>query len=106
MEYLSLGPAPSGEDCTQLGSQNYDELSRIEILTFIEQIIRHFYSKGIDILKHCSLRSKSFNHDYGSYREAVIYYDPNNSESVEIAFLVEEKIPELWDLISLTKLKN
>lgn len=36
-------------------------------------------------------------HDFGSYSEAVVYYDNKDDKSVGFAFFVEENLPENWN---------
>lgn len=101
-DYLTLGPAPSDEPCAQVGSDNYDEQSRKECQVFIAQLRRQFGTEPI--LNRLSV--KTFPHDFGSYREVVIYYDSDDQESVDYAFNMESELPNNWDKESLCHLKR
>ena len=76
IDYMEIGSSPSDEDCAQLGSDNYDVLSRIELNAYVHQLERMFpYVKNSDSLKFAV---KRFNHDFGTYAEVVIYFDTAN----------------------------
>ena len=36
-------------------------------------------------------------HDFGTYKEAAVFYDTNYSDSEEFAFFVECHLPATWD---------
>lgn len=92
-EYIELGPVPAEEECQQLGP-NYDyKLARRETQTYVRQLRRMF----TDGFKESPFGIKSFPHDYGSYCEAVVYYNPDNEESGSFAFNVEANLPANWD---------
>ena len=38
---------------------------------------------------------KSFPHDFGTYREVVVYYDTDDNDP--IAYEVEANLPKTWD---------
>ena len=38
---------------------------------------------------------KSFPHDFGTYREVVVYYDTEENDS--IAYEIEANLPTTWD---------
>ena len=92
-DYITIGSTPYEEDCAQVGSANYPERSRVECRAFKEQLLRIFGEppEGADI------GVKSFDHDFGTYREVVCYYDEDEEESVRYAFKLEEEIPTQWD---------
>lgn len=93
MEYLNIGPAPCDEDCAQVGEADYHRRSRDECIRFIELIRKSLGSEPDGAI----LMSKSFPHDFGSYREVVCMYDPNNEAAVEYAFRVEGNAPTKWE---------
>lgn len=88
-EYLELGSTPFGEDCAQVGSDNYQQQSSVELSIYRKQLIRMFPDS-----EHL-LFVKSFPHDFGPYKELCIRY--SNDREAEIAFNIEGNLPEYWD---------
>lgn len=89
-EYIELGPVPSEESCQQVGSVHHDpRLALHETRTYLRMLKRMFPEARLGILR--------FVHDFGVYRECVVYFDPMNSEEVDLAFRVEANLPEHWD---------
>ena len=81
-DYLEIGSVPAAEECAQVGADDYQRLSRIECEVFGDQIRRHY-----PVPEKGAIRSKSFQHDFGSYREVCCYY--SDEESREWAYEVE-----------------
>lgn len=100
MDYLELGPVPSNEHCEQVGPNYNESRARLECRVFIKQLRRMFGEEPIG----ARLRVKSNPHDFGSYLEVAVYYDPNVEESVEYAFKLEEEYPENWDEEAMNEL--
>lgn len=101
-DYISLGATPCEEECAQVGSENYGRDSRCEIAVYDAQLRRLFP----DIPEGCSIGSKSFPHDYGSYRECVVFFDPDIEEHVRFAIRCENESPQYWDNESRTALQE
>lgn len=91
-----MGPGPVDEDVAQVGQSDYEERSYQECKIFLRQLVRQFGDGDLKI--------KSFPHDFGSYREVVVYYDPSDEESTNFAFRLEKETPLLWDDISRKEL--
>lgn len=91
--YVNIGSTPADEECVQVGSPDYSHRSRKECTAYIHQLRRQFGPEPDGAL----LTTKSFAHDFGTYREVVCYYDENIAESVEYAFKVENGSPARWD---------
>ena len=100
--YLTLGSTPCDENCAQVGSDNYYDQSQIELHIYGKYIHRLFP----EILKSktLSLKIKSFPHDFGTYRELVLYYDYSNEEELSLAYSIDEFIPHTWDSEALEEL--
>lgn len=92
-DYITIGSTPYEEACAQVGSDDYPGRSRVECKAFVGQLLRIFGEppEGADI------GIKNFNHDFGTYREVVCYYDDDEEESVRYAFNMEERVPAYWD---------
>lgn len=101
-DYLNIGSSPYGEDCVQVGSDNYDIQSRIECRAFKHQLERMF-GPGPD---GAYIAIKSFFHDFGSYKEVVVVFDDEDQESIDWAFKIESEGPERWDSEALEEMKE
>lgn len=91
--YLEVGSVPHGEECAQVGADNYRERAIMESNAFIGQLRRKF---GMEP-EGAVLAIKAFNHDMGTYHEVVVWYDENKPGSVAYAFKIENDVPEYWD---------
>lgn len=95
-DYISLGPVPCEEDCTQVGRDNYDTQARAECKRFAAQILRHYPEPNAA----ARIGVKSFPHDFGSYYEVVAYYDTDDEVSTRWAFDIESDTKDVlhaWD---------
>ena len=92
-DYFSLGSTPAGEDCIQVGQPNYMDESTKECQRYIAQLRRQFGTEPIGT----RFGIKTFPHDFGSYKEVVIYFDDEDEEAVHFAYKVEAECPEYWD---------
>lgn len=92
MDYVNIGAVPNGEDCAQVGSENYTEKARKECRAYINQLRRVYGEEPFG----ARLSIMSNPHDFGSYLEVVCKYDENDEKSVEYAFNCENGV-EYWD---------
>lgn len=92
-DYLELSAAPCGEDCAQVGEDNYKEKARKEATRYIELLQKRF--PNMPSTSHFGI--KWFPHDFGTYAEVVIYFYDNDEASMAYAFHVEGNLPERWD---------
>jgi len=76
MNYLELGPTPIEEESAQIGTKDFEEDNRIECLCYKHQLQRLF--------PNASLGIKRFEHDFGSYKEVVAYYEDESELKEEI----------------------
>lgn len=101
-EYLSIGPTPYGEDCQQVGTEQFNRNKEIiELVTFVKMLKRVHGEPPADT----ELKIKSFNHDAGTYREVVCEYNPLKKESIDYAFKCEGSA-EFWDEQAKQELKE
>lgn len=92
-DFLELGTTPYGEDCAQVGSDNYRENARKEANRYIAMLEKRFPFKP----EKCQYGIKWNPHDFGSYAEVVIHFDDQDEMSQAYAFHVENNLPETWD---------
>lgn len=88
IEYLELGSVPYDEDCPQVGYDSTDKLYAY-VCVYAEQLERMF--------PKAKIRVRRYNHDFGSYYEAIVKFNPNNEDEAEAAFEAEGNLPDLWD---------
>ena len=92
-DYITIGSSPAGEDCAQVGSDNYAARARRECNVFIKQLRRQFgEEKG-----SARLAVKGFPHDFGTYYEVVCFYNDEDETGTDYAFKLEGAPPETWD---------
>jgi len=104
-DYINIGPTPCDEDCAQVGDNDYDIKSKIETAAYRNQLNRMF--PEVLNSKTLSFSIKTFQHDFGSYKEVVLNYDDNNEEEYnEIALTkVDANTPKNWDEEALKEIK-
>lgn len=103
-ESLNLSPTPTDEDCAQVGSPDYIKQSRVELAAFREQLYRLLKKQFPTVL--VTIVRVSHPHDFGTYHDLEVKYDPHDQESVGQAFWLDENLPENWDQEALDDLKQ
>lgn len=97
-DYLTLGPTPCDEPCEQIGDSYNSTRARQEMKAYINQLRRQSPDANLHI--------KSFPHDFGTYSEVCVIYNPDNEESANIAFDLESNLPANWDEKAIEELKE
>jgi hypothetical protein len=92
-EEVDIGPSPNGESCAQVGSDNYQALSRMELKAYRNQLQRMFPN----IPDGAYYKIKANQHDFGTYHEIVIKFPEDNEAASEYAYNVQNNSPENWD---------
>jgi hypothetical protein len=102
-EYLEIAPTPVEEACQQVGTPSYDgAMARAECKAFIHQLRRQFGPEP----DGATLYVKSNPHDFGSYLEVAVKYDPNCEAAIEYAFKIEGNTPSFWDTEAVKELQD
>lgn len=91
-DYVDIGSTPSGEDCAQVGSEDYERIGRAECQRFIECIRKVVGTEP----PGASLAVRGNPHDFGTYYEVVCYYDDGDLPAMEYAYRCEAEAPEYW----------
>jgi len=93
-DYLTIGSSPISEDCIQVSDKvDYYDAMRKECRKFVVML----YEVFPDVEEHnCSFKTKTFQHDFGSYTEAVVMFDDEDEDSAEYAEFVERYTPDTW----------
>ena len=92
-ETILIGSTPHGEDCAQVGSDDYQEKMRIELKAFYNQLMRMFPN----IPAGAKYKRTSNPHDFGTYHEIGIKFSEDDEEAAEYAYNVQNNTPEYWD---------
>jgi len=93
LEKLYLGPTPAEEACAQVGQPNYREQALKECRAYLRQLTRLF-PESPPGARFALAREV---HDFGTYYEVVVRYDPEDKASRAFALRVEENLPARWD---------
>lgn len=101
-EYIELGPVPCEENCAQVGDADFRKASNLEMSAYINQLRREFHSR----LNVIEFGKKWFDHDFGSYGEVVVYFNPDDDESFQAAYFVESHLPMTWDDEAIKELED
>lgn len=100
MDYLEIGCTPHGEDCAQVGTDNYRERAIRECNALINQMVRLLGEPP----PGARFSVAGNRHDFGTYYEVRVHYDEANQQAVDYAFLAEASVPENWDTQALQEL--
>ena len=105
-DYINIGPTPCDETCAQVGDNDYGIKSKIETTAYKNQLNRMF--PEVLSSKTLSFSIKTFQHDFGSYKEVVLNYNDDNEEEYnEIAITkVDANTPKNWDKEALKEIKT
>lgn len=103
MDYLNLGQAPANEECSCVGEPDYPERSKIECRVWKHQLLRVFpVPDSLNGVVYYQI--KSFDHDFGTYREVCIVYSNAIGTAIDMAYKVENNLPSDWDEEAKTEL--
>ncbi|MFC7436205.1 hypothetical protein ACFQNJ_16985 [Hydrogenophaga bisanensis] len=87
LDSLTIGPAPWNEDCAMVGCSEYPLRSRNETEAFKRQILRHYpVPAGVD---HAGVRICCNPHEFGTYREVEVAFNPVCEQASAWAYKVE-----------------
>jgi hypothetical protein len=92
-DYLELGPTPFDEQCAQVGEDDYSVRIREETERYIKQLEQRFPNLPDGV----RFKTKAFPHDFGTYHEVVVIFNPNDEAQAKAAFHVEWNLPCTWE---------
>lgn len=93
LEKLYLGPTPADEACAQVGRPGYRDQALKECRAYIRQLERLFSEPPPGA--HFALSRET--HDFGTYYEVIVQYDPEDGDAIDFALRVEASLPATWD---------
>jgi hypothetical protein len=95
-EYLELGSVPFGENCVQVGADDYYTKYKEESNRYIEQL-KHRFPEINNI--NCYFSIKGFPHEFGTYHEVVINYNDNDDAATnghnDTLLLLKKEFPKI-----------
>ena len=113
LEFFSLASTPHEEECTPAGYEEVNNKSQIiECTALINQLIR---GAGKPDEGEQFFIIENTGHDFGTYYEAGIFYQPQTPEQEEAdedsgseiyAMVIEQNIPDKWDAEALQELRK
>ena len=93
-DYLTLGSTPILEECQVSQTENYILKMREESRRYMDMLQRRFpIPEGLNVF----FSIKKFSQYFGSYFEAVIYFDDEVEEELRFALFVEKFLPDRWE---------
>jgi len=84
-DHLHVGPTPAEEECANIAEPRGDVANRAECIAY-RHALERFYGEPPN---EARFGIKSQLHEFGSYREVVIYYNPDDELEAAYAFNVE-----------------
>jgi hypothetical protein len=100
-EYMEIGSTPYGEDCAQLGSDDYRNRAENEMDTYIRLLEREFPEA---LGNNINFKKKWFNHDFGTYGEVCMFWNPEDGKANAYVYYMESRLPEEWDKLAKEEL--
>lgn len=100
-DIIYIGPVPYDEHCAQVGEDGFRGQATKEMNAYIAQLYRRFPELENN---NVYLKIKWEHHDFGTYGEVVVVYDPDDEEQSELAFKIDSYIPSNWDYEALVDL--
>lgn len=97
-QIIELGSAPYAEDCVQVRSDRpYMIEMRRECELYRDQLRRLLDEHDPLLSGFIAMPIKRYEHDFGPYLEVCISYDDADPRVCDLAFWLENNLPEFWD---------
>jgi hypothetical protein len=94
LETLEIGCSPHDEPCVQVISDvPYIEEMREECRRFKLFLLKLFGEPPGDAY----LKIVTYPHDFGSYCEVAVRYNPESEKESQYAYFLEANVPDKWD---------
>lgn len=93
MDYMTMSCSPHDEEPAQIG---FDDTAKIrtEVNRYRKMLETRFpIPEGA---APCWFKVKWFPHDFGSYPEVCIFYNPDNEIALKFALFCDHNLPEKW----------
>jgi hypothetical protein len=96
MESLNIGPCPADEVPAQLGTAHYRQLARLELQLFRQQLTEEVANNWPEEGCLVYFKTTSNPHDFGTYFDLDVVYNPTNPISRDQAYYCECKASPVW----------
>ena len=93
-EKMELGSSPYDEDCVQVSKGDYIDAMKEECRRY-KSLLEENFPIPEDIDAYFTIKANP--HDFGTYYEVCISYDPDDEKQTEFALFVEGNLPRVWD---------
>lgn len=107
IERIEIGSSPWGEECAQVGQEDYHEVAHKECMAYKRQLGRILRANGFDpdtMPEGFGFVIKGSPHDFGTYYEVVCRFNGDDERSWEILSFIEDNVPQLWDDVAKKEL--
>ena len=92
-DILEIGPTPHNEACVSVSkTEDYLPAMRAECIRFRDLLTRAFPP-----VEEAYLFVKSHCHEFGTYLEVAVSFNPEDTKEREYAFMLESKAPGTWE---------
>jgi hypothetical protein len=92
-DILEIGPTPHNETCVSVSKTgDYIPAMRAECIRFRDLLTLAFPPVG-----DAYLYIKSNSHEFGTYLEVAVSFNPEDTKEREYAFMLESKAPGTWE---------
>ncbi len=95
-EFLYLGSAPSEEQCVQVITGEDYLPAMVEECYKYKKYLENLFNIPDSIKQSTYFSVKKENHEFGPYYEVVIYFDDENEDSLNFAYMIEDSLPTNW----------
>ena len=92
-DYFCIGSSPWNESCAQAGDPDYQAKALKECRRFIHLLRNTFGPEP----EGAELRTKSFEHDFGTYYEVVCWFQTDHAKARAYAMHCEDDAPATWE---------
>jgi hypothetical protein len=92
-DYLELGEVPYDEKCAQVGVYGYTKVATMEVAAFTNQLRRLLKANN---KPEMDIRPK-WEHGREASVSVVVYFDDENQDQIEVAYWLDENMPDKWD---------
>ena len=97
-DWLEIGGTPADEKCEQCGPLYDARHAKKECRAFQEAIEKKLGPPP----EGAFFKIRSNPHDFGTYHELAVYFDPSNEEAQSYAYKVESDAPTTWAEVGMT----
>jgi hypothetical protein len=104
-DFIYLSSTPHDEPCVQVSDKkHYMPMMNKEIQAFKNMLERLTKDNVFGDSGNAYIKPKSEHHEFGEYKELLVYFDDDSEVETDYAFSVEKNLPLVWDEIARQEL--